>query len=302
MSIVIIGGNDRMHSQYKQVCKKYNYKATMLLPEGDAQKEQYLSKHDCRTLTRSTYWEIGIDDELLEELDPIQTDPCWSVNHLLLEWGISSDKLTSDSLPKEMELRSGYANLNENSLKLTTNEKGSGKIILLPEEKFVDVHITAEFCGDQEGTQQIGMRVTKKNGIYIRLTNGKIQLLQKTNGNTELLNAKDLDVINKSKASGYAADIRLSDTGITVYVNNRIIFNNEKVSVTEEGKITLSCSSKVNNQKGDDYIYDMELRDLSVKADGQEIYDGSMKWYQSFFHWIKETRRNFTAWIQQAGQ
>lgn len=27
MSVVIIGGNDRMHSQYKQVCKKYNYKA-----------------------------------------------------------------------------------------------------------------------------------------------------------------------------------------------------------------------------------------------------------------------------------
>lgn len=27
MSIVIIGGNDRMHFQYKNICSKYNYKA-----------------------------------------------------------------------------------------------------------------------------------------------------------------------------------------------------------------------------------------------------------------------------------
>ncbi len=27
MSVVIIGGNDRMHFQYKQICKKFNYKA-----------------------------------------------------------------------------------------------------------------------------------------------------------------------------------------------------------------------------------------------------------------------------------
>lgn len=27
MSVVIIGGNDRMHFQYKTICNKYNYKA-----------------------------------------------------------------------------------------------------------------------------------------------------------------------------------------------------------------------------------------------------------------------------------
>lgn len=27
MSVVIIGGNDRMHFQYKNICSKYNYKA-----------------------------------------------------------------------------------------------------------------------------------------------------------------------------------------------------------------------------------------------------------------------------------
>ncbi len=27
MSVVIIGGNERMEQQYKQICKKYRYKA-----------------------------------------------------------------------------------------------------------------------------------------------------------------------------------------------------------------------------------------------------------------------------------
>ncbi len=281
--------------------ERYNFKATMLESDGKEQKEQYLSSRDQKTLIRSTFWETGISDDLLEKLEPVQVDPCWGVNHLLLELGIPIEA-ESERLPKAMTLRKGYAELTENRLKLTTNEKGSGKITFLPDETFYDASISVEFYGDSEGTQQIGMRVTKKSGVYIRVTDDKIQLLQKTGGNTELVDDMDLSVLKKGEADGYETSIYLVDSGVTVYVNNRIVFNNVKISVPGPGKITLTSSSKVNGKKSEDHIYDAEFRDLSVYGDGKEIFDGSMKWYQSLFHALKEWKRDFTAWIQQTGQ
>ena len=281
--------------------EKYNFKATMLESDETDQKEKYLSDRDQKTLIRSTFWEIGIADDLLEKLEPVQVDPCWGVNHLLLELGISIEE-ESANLPKAMTLKQGYAELTENRLKLTTDEKGTGKITFLPDETFYDASISVEFYGDSEGTQQIGMRVTKKNGVYIRVTDDKIQLLQKIGGNTELVDDMDLSMIKKGEADGYQTSIRLSDSGVTVYINNRIVFNNVKISVSGPGKITLTSSSKVNGKKSEDHIYDAEFRNLSVHGDGKEIFDGSMKWYQSLLHALKEAKRDFTAWIQQTGQ
>ena len=53
MSVVIIGGNDRMHSQYKAVCSKYNYKAKIFTQMTSNLKER-IGKPDLLILFTDT--------------------------------------------------------------------------------------------------------------------------------------------------------------------------------------------------------------------------------------------------------
>jgi hypothetical protein len=218
---------------------------------------------------------------------------CESAGKAETEADISSD------IPTGMEQKSGYAVVQDNMLILTTSSEGKGKLYVDSEKEFGDVDISVEFAGSENGTQRIAMRVHGKNAVYVQTTDGKIQLFVRKNGVSEKIDEADLKNFGSSSIRGYETEIQLSGGSVTVYVNNRIAFNNSKISITEPGKILLAATNREGDTVSEDAVYDAIFRNLSITGDGAEIYNGSLKWYQSLGRALKEWRRDLTAWVQQ---
>ncbi len=241
-------------------------------------------------------YSFNTTENSIYDLTRIQPQAYWPTNHLLMRvaYDIGKEKeinfvVGDESIAANFKELSGKAEYNNNLITLTCVPNGKGVLKLLNSDDFKDINLKVELKGNILGSQSIVLRANEDNSSSVRfqLTNNVVSIVQKLNGNEEILFKKELDSVKKEfdiKDEGDRyINIDVNGDKILLYVDDELMANDIKFdnSLNRPGAVYLESSWDeygYSQRNIADDVYDGIFKNLIITdSNGKELYSNELK-------------------------
>ena len=241
-------------------------------------------------------YSFNTTENSIYDLTRIQPQSYWPTNHLLMRIAYDMGKekeinfvVGDESIAANFKELSGKAEYNNNLITLTCVPNGKGVLKLLNSDDFKDINLKVELKGNILGSQSIVLRANEDNSSSVRfqLTNNVVSIVQRLNGNEEILFKKELDSVNKEfdiKDEGDRyINIEVNGDKIFLYVDDELMSNDIKFdnSLNRPGALYLESSWDeygYSQRNIADDVYDGIFKNLIITdSNGKELYSNELK-------------------------
>ena len=261
-------------------------------------------------------YSFNTTENSIYDLTRIQPQAYWPTNHLLMRiaYDIGKEKeinfvVGDESIAANFKELSGKAEYNNNLITLTCVPNGKGVLELLNSDDFKDINLKVELKGNILGSQSIVLRANEDNSSSVRfqLTNNVVSIVQRLNGNEEILFKKELDSVNKEfdiKDEGDRyINIEVNGDKIFLYVDDELMANDIKFdnSLNRPGALYLESSWDeygYSQRNIADDVYDGIFKNLIITdSNGKELYSNELKGIKKLKYVTKTCFDNIINWF-----